>query len=154
MFTQNRNAAKAYATTSLESSAMAANPHKLIAMLYDGALIAILKAEHHMKNKEIIEKNSAINKATDIILMGLDASLNVEAGGEISDNLHALYTFMCQELVLSNLHNDQKKLRVVYDLLLDLKNTWDAIAPNSVKSVPAMPFGENINPSSFIPASA
>jgi flagellar secretion chaperone FliS len=129
MYTNIKNAAKTYATTNLESGAIAANPHKLIAMLFEGAMIAILKAENHMVKKEVAAKSLAINKATDIILMGLDASLNMEAGGEIGENLHALYTYMSQQLVLANLHNDQSKLKEVYGLLLDLKNTWDAIAP-------------------------
>jgi flagellar protein FliS len=131
MFNTYKNPAKAYASTNIESNAIAANPHKLIAMLYEGALIAILQAEHHMKQNNVLEKSAAITKATDIILMGLDASLNIEEGGEIGENLHALYSYMCQELILCNLHNDVKKLKEVYALMLDLKNTWDAIAPKA-----------------------
>lgn len=135
MFNTFTNPAKAYATTNLESSAIAANPHKLIAMLYEGALISILKAIHHMSKNEIAEKNAAINKASDIILMGLDASLNVEDGGDLGENLHALYSYMSQQLMFANLSNDQAQLMQVYDLLLDLKKTWDAIAPTVDKTL-------------------
>ena len=56
MFNTYKNPAKAYASTNIESNAIAGNPHKLIAMLYEGALIAILQAEHHMKQNNVIEK--------------------------------------------------------------------------------------------------
>ena len=156
MFNTYKNPAKAYASTNIESNAIAGNPHKLIAMLYEGALIAILQAEHHMKQNNVIEKSAAINKASDIILMGLDASLNLEQGGEIGENLHALYSYMCQQLILCNLHNDISKLKEIYNLILDLKNAWDAIAPR-VETKPSMSALniQNANPASnYIPVSA
>ena len=157
MFNTYKNPAKAYASTNIESNAIAGNPHKLIAMLYEGALIAILQAEHHMKKNNVLEKSAAISKASDIILMGLDASLNMEEGGEIGQNLHALYSYMCQQLIICNLHNDVNKLKEIYALLLDLKNTWDAIAPQAEnKSLAANAFAASSAPqtSSFTPASA
>jgi flagellar protein FliS len=157
MFNTYKNPAKAYASTNIESNAIAGNPHKLIAMLYEGALIAILQAEHHMKKNNVLEKSAAISKASDIILMGLDASLNMEEGGEIGQNLHALYSYMCQQLIMCNLHNDVNKLKEIYALLLELKNTWDAIAPQAEnKSLAANAFAASSAPqtSSFTPASA
>jgi flagellar protein FliS len=157
MFNTYKNPAKAYASTNIESNAIAGNPHKLIAMLYEGALIAILQAEHHMKKNNVLEKSAAISKASDIILMGLDASLNMEQGGEIGQNLHALYSYMCQQLIMCNLHNDVNKLKEIYALLLDLKNTWDAIAPQAEnKSLAANAFVTASAPqtSTFTPASA
>ena len=157
MFNTYKNPAKAYASTNIESNAIAGNPHKLIAMLYEGALIAILQAEHHMKKNNVMEKSAAISKASDIILMGLDASLNMEEGGEIGQNLHALYSYMCQQLIMCNLHNDVNKLKEIYALLLELKNTWDAIAPRAEsKSLAANAFAAGSAPqtSTFTPASA
>lgn len=157
MFNTYKNPAKAYASTNIESNAIAGNPHKLIAMLYEGALVAILQAEHHMKQNNVMEKSAAIIKANDIILMGLDASLNIEEGGEIGQNLHALYSYMCQQLIMCNLHNDVIKLKEIYSLLLDLKNTWDAIAPKVENKLPtsnAFVIAGTPQSSTFTPASA
>lgn len=150
-----KNAAKAYATTNLESEALAASPHKLIAMLFEGAMIAILKAEHHMKEKNIIEKSAAINKASDIILLGLDASLNMDEDTELGENLHALYIYMGERLLFANLHNDLFILKEVYKLLLDLKMTWDQIAPQVNNKMPFnAPLQAGQAVPAFIPASA
>jgi len=81
----------------------------------------------------------------------------MEEGGEIGQNLHALYSYMCQQLIMCNLHNDVNKLKEIYALLLELKNTWDAIAPQAEnKSLAANAFAASSAPqtSSFTPASA
>jgi len=108
-----------------------------------------------MKLNNVLEKSAAITKASDIILMGLDASLNIEEGGEIGQNLHALYAYMCQELIMCNLHNDVNKLKGIYALMLDLKNTWDAIAPkvDNKSAIPNLPYGGTGTASSYSPVS-
>jgi len=62
MFGTSRNSAQAYASVGLQTGAIAASPHKLIAMLLEGAMIAILKARKHMQAGKKKKKGSAINK--------------------------------------------------------------------------------------------
>ncbi len=40
----SHNAARAYASVGVQTGALSGSPHKLISMLFDGAMIAILKA--------------------------------------------------------------------------------------------------------------
>jgi len=131
MFGSNRSAAKAYARVGLETGVTAASPHKLIGMLFDGAMIAILRAQTHMQAGQITEKGQAISKAISIIDSGLHASLNLEAGGEVAQNLDALYGYMTQQLTQAHLRNDPALLQEVHGLLGDLKSAWDAIAPQA-----------------------
>ena len=131
MFGSSRNAAQAYAKVGLETGVIAASPHKLIAMLFEGALVAILKAENHMRAGEIAEKGRAISHAMNIINHGLRASLNHKEGGEIADNLEALYAYMTERLGQAHLKNDPALLQEVYKLLSDLKSAWDAIDPKT-----------------------
>lgn len=131
MFGSNRSAAKAYARVGLETGVTAASPHKLIGMLFDGAMIAILRAQNHMQAGQITEKGQAISKAISIIDSGLHASLNLEAGGEVAQNLDALYGYMTQQLTQAHLRNDPALLQEVHGLLGDLKSAWDAIDPQA-----------------------
>lgn len=131
MFGSNRSAAKAYARVGLETGVTAASPHKLIAMLFDGAMIAILRAQNHMQAGQIAEKGQAISKAISIIDSGLHASLNLEAGGEMAKNLDALYGYMTQQLAQAHLKNDPALLQEVHGLLSGLKSAWDAIDPQA-----------------------
>ena len=83
MFGSTPRGVNAYAKVGLETNISSASPHKLIVMLYDGALVAILKALANMKAGNIAEKGKAISHAIAIIDNGLRASLDREAGGQI-----------------------------------------------------------------------
>ncbi len=138
MFGTARNSAQAYASVGLQTGAIAASPHKLIAMLLEGAMVAILKARKHMQTGEVLEKGKAVNHAISIIDSGLRGSLNLKEGGEIATNLSALYSYMSQKLSEAHLKNDPKLLQEVYKLLADLKTTWDSIDPKHPTNATAM----------------
>jgi flagellar protein FliS len=123
--------AKAYAKVGVESGALGADPHKLIAMLYQGALLAIANAKNGMMRKDIPAKGAAISKAITIIDEGLNASLDKKVGGELANNLGSLYDYMSRRLLTANLNNDMAALDEVARLLTDLKGAWDGIRPTN-----------------------
>jgi flagellar protein FliS len=112
----------------METGVAAADPHQLIVMLFDGALLAIAKAGSAMQQKQIAEKGQAISQAIDIIANGLQASLNFSAGDELANRLAALYDYMCKRLVHANLNNDAAALSEVGRLLGEIKSAWEEIA--------------------------
>lgn len=120
--------AQAYAKVGMETGVVAANPHRLILMLFDGALLAVTKAGNAMQQERIADKGQAISQAIDIISNGLGASLNFSAGDELANRLAALYDYMCTRLLHANVHNDQAALTEVNHLLGEIKSAWEAIA--------------------------
>jgi flagellar protein FliS len=123
----------------METGVLAANPHRLIVMLFEGALSAISLASKHMETGNVEEKGKAIGKATNIIMSGLCAALNMEAGGEIATNLYELYHYMARRLLQANIHNDAAILDEVRRLLLEIKEAWDTIgeSQNAAESASA-----------------
>ncbi len=128
MFVAKRSAAQAYAQIGVETGVAAASPHKLIVMLFDGAMLAISNAGLHMQRKEIADKGRAISNAIDIISCGLKASLDKKSGGELAQNLDSLYDYMCTRLIHANRHNDKQALDEVTRLLGEIKSAWEQIA--------------------------
>lgn len=124
----------AYTSVGLETGVQDADPHKLILMLYQGALLAIASARNQMLRKEIAGKGASITKAIAIIDEGLKASLDRNAGGELAQNLSALYDYMCQRLLVANLKNDVAALDEVSHLLSELKGAWETIRPVAAAS--------------------
>ncbi|SOY69378.1 FilS: flagellar biosynthesis; Belongs to the fliS family [Cupriavidus taiwanensis] len=122
-----RASANAYAQVGVQTGAMSASPHKLIAMLYDGARAAIARARFHLEGGNIAERGNAISKAIDIIDNGLRAVLDHDVGGEISANLEALYEYMVRRLMLANLRSDAALLSEVDTLLESLASAWAQI---------------------------
>lgn len=127
-----RNAANAYSTVSIETGVLAADPHKLIVLLFDGAITAVCNATQQMEAGNIPEKGRSISHAIAIVEGGLRASLNKEAGGDLARNLDSLYGYMIRELLLANHKNDLAKLAEVKKLLAELREAWEQIAPAKV----------------------
>ncbi len=125
----NTTASNAYAKVGMESGVMGSDPHKLILMLYQGALLAISAAKNQILRKEIAAKGKSISHAILIIDTGLKCSLDKNVGGELAQNLSALYDYMCQRLVIANLKNDTAALDEVSRLLTELKGAWEEIRP-------------------------
>ena len=122
------NSAQTYAKVGVETAVAAADSHQLIVMLFDGALLAIAKAEGFMRQGMIAEKGEAVSRAIDIIANGLRASLDFSAGDELAGRLAGLYDYMGLRLVHANLKNDLGALQEVGRLLGEIKSAWEEIA--------------------------
>lgn len=127
MFTQ-AHAINQYTKVGIETGVVAANPAKLVVMLYEGAVVAAHSAIHHMNKKEISQKSAMVSKAIMIIESGLRLSLDKSAGGEIAQSLDALYAYMSDRLYIANIRNQPEAIEEVIHLLNDLKAAWESIA--------------------------
>ena len=137
MFGSMKSGANAYAKVGVETGVLAASPHKLIVMLFEGAMVALGTASRQMAAGDIAGKGKSISKAIAIIEDGLRASLDRKAGGEIAANLDALYEYMTSRLVMANRDNQPELLDEVARLLAELKGAWDAIgAANGAAAQP------------------
>ena len=120
-------AANAYTQVGLETGVSDADPHKLILMLFDGALFSIATASAAIERNDIPGKGQAISKAIEIINDGLKISLDYEAGGELAERLGALYDYMTSRLIYANIHSSRPTLDEVGGLLRDIKGAWESI---------------------------
>lgn len=151
MFGSAQKGAGAYAKVGVETGVSTASPHKLIVMLFEGALIAVGTAQQHMKSGNVSAKGQAISKAIMIIDGGLRASLDKKTGGDIATNLDALYEYMSGQLLKANIKNDMSFLDEVYRLLKELKDAWEAIGdtPDKIPQIaepPAAPAADPLAP--------
>lgn len=115
-----------YKQVGIRAGASSADPHQLIVMLYDGALERIAIAKGAIERGDIEEKGIKIGKVI-VIIDGLRASLDKNAGGDIAENLDSLYDYMQRRLFEANLTNDLEGLSEVSGLLKDIKSAWAEI---------------------------
>ncbi len=123
---RNLSAAQQYGSMDLQSKIDHANPHQLIQMLIDGAIVRIKAAEGHMQRNEVAQKGEMISKAIAII-NGLRNSVDMNKGGEIAANLDDLYAYMEMRLLQANNDNVSEHLTETLDLLNEIKSAWDSI---------------------------
>lgn len=120
------NGLKQYQSINTQTSITDADPHKLIQLLYNGALERINMAKARMQAKDFEGKGKLISKSIEII-GGLRGFLDFEKGGELSERLDALYEYMERTLFEANAKNDVAKLDEVAGLLRQIKDGWDGI---------------------------
>ncbi len=106
-----------------QNHVLSASPEQILLMLYDGAIRFTRQAIAGLEDDNLPHFHHGIKKSMAII-SEFSNSLDHRIGGEIAENLDALYNFMIRELTLANLHKDADKLRVVEKLLVDLRATW------------------------------
>lgn len=118
----------AYGKDSLRSELSAADPHRIIQMLMQGALDRLAKAKGQIERRDLAGKSETITRASAII-MSLSASLDMDVGGEVAQNLASLYDYMNNRLQDANVTLDTKAIDEVSFLLSEIKEAWDQIRP-------------------------
>ena len=96
---------------------------RLIVLLYEGAISFLTKAQACLQEGDIPGASNFINRAQDII-DELNASLNMEQGGDIASNLRRLYLFMGDQLVKAKIKADTEPIKDVVRMLTTLNEAW------------------------------
>ena len=120
------SAIQSYSNVKVHSGVEEASPHRLIQMLFEGALERIAQAKGAMAQNQIARKGELIGKAVNIV-GGLQGSLNDREGGDLALNLDGLYDYVIRRLVQANHENKPEYLDECGRLLSEIKLAWDAI---------------------------
>ena len=113
----------AYQSVAAHGGVAAADPHRLIVMLMDGALERIAQARGCMQHGASGDKNGLLSSAVAIV-DELRCSLDLKAGGTIAANLEDLYDYICRQLVKANASNRVGILDEVTQLLNEIRMAW------------------------------
>ena len=117
------NGVKAYKETSVATQGTT----RLVVMLYDGAIKFLKRAIADVEAQDWAGKGRNLSKAQDIIYE-LNAVLDMEAGGEVAENLRSLYSYIWKRISEANLKKDAEIIREVIGLLGHLQEGFKAIS--------------------------
>jgi len=129
---RNSAAMNQYKQVGIQASVENADPHTLIQMLFDGAIERLNMAKMHMQQGNVALKGENISRAISIV-DGLRTSLDMKKGGEIAENLEALYDYMQRQLLAANLENKLQNIDEVLSLIGEIRAGWMAI-PQDVRN--------------------
>ena len=121
----------------LETRILSADPLELVSLLYQGALDAVHDARNYLAEGDIQARSQSICKVTAIV-SELEASLNHQAGGSISQGLAELYQYIRLRLLDANIRQDDAMLGEVQALLATMAEAWRGIQKSSEQRNTAM----------------
>ncbi len=120
-------AMKSYGQVKVLAGVQDASSHRLIAMLYEGLLTRISQAKGAMLQKDLENKSQKVTEAMNIVV-GLREFLDLESGGELAQNLDALYEYVQRTLLQAHIKNDADKLDECRELLGQVSEAWTEIS--------------------------
>lgn len=114
-----------------------ASPTRLVQIMFEHVLSELATAkgcmariQNNLPVKDVIAKGKAIGKAIRL-LNQLNASLDMERGLEVAQNLRALYVYMLARLTQANVTNDAQAVAEVVSLVQKVKGGWDQIVTDA-----------------------
>lgn len=122
---------KNYQKEALKTRVAGADRYEIIQMLMAGAIEKMVHAKVAIEKKHFEAKSEHLSKASAII-EALRGCLDFDVGGEVTENLYSLYTYMIDRLIDASIKNDADIVTEVSNLLKEIKSAWDTI-PHDVR---------------------
>ena len=126
---QSSLSALAAPSDGVESHTASLSGYDLVTLLYDGFLEHLHLAVQATERGDVCAKVCYIGKSLQILTEGLQANLDIKAGGDLAKNLDALYGYCGVRLIQANAKNDPAILREVYRLIEPLVVAWKQNRP-------------------------
>ncbi len=120
---------KQYANNYVETAVSEATPHKLVEMLYEGAIKNMNLAKVFIEQKNYEKKSVHINKAL-AILNALRAGVDLKKGADVAQNLYDLYDYCYHRLFKASAQNDIEMLNEVLEHITLVSEGWKEMPDN------------------------
>lgn len=121
-------AIQTYARIDVESAVMSASPAKLISLLFEAILSALIRARLFLQAGDIPGKCQALSKAINIITTSLSVAANGNHDNKEIDDLSMQFLYMQHRLLQANLNNDIAGIEEVETLLRKISEAWQEMS--------------------------
>ncbi|MFK8053596.1 MAG: flagellar export chaperone FliS [Woeseiaceae bacterium] len=129
MYAPLSDPAKLYQSSAAEHAVDTDDGYTLIRKLLTRLMARLGMARHCLSENNVASKGEHLTRAIEIISV-LQVAIDEQHSPELAGNLVSLYDYAARRLLHANLHNDLAALDEVEGLLREVKDAWDAIAPN------------------------
>lgn len=126
MIGNNGAALRQYQSVDVATRVAGADRNELIGILLGGALQRLAMARGCIERGDAAGRGEALSRVLGI-LEALTASLDFDAGGDLAEDLAALYDYMGRRVLRANLDASVEAVDEVVHLLRDLRETWGEV---------------------------
>lgn len=114
------------ATEAYASTAAMATPLRSVIMLYDGVIRLVRGAKRAIEENRIEDRFNLTQKASKIVL-GLQASLDWEHGGDVTPTLHGFYNTIFMRLQQVNYRNSAEICDDIVQAMENVRDSWTEV---------------------------
>jgi flagellar protein FliS len=132
-----------FATYQTVTSNTVVSQEEILLKLFDGLLKFLSFARRGIENGSPAKRGENISKAIKII-NELECALDMDAGGDIAQNLSSLYGYMIDRLTTANIKSDLEALNEVTNLCTQIKEGFENTRQPSVRR-PQLPIANTPN---------
>ena len=110
------------------------SPHKMIALLFSGAIekLGVMVLAMEQQNQQL--KGECASKAIAIV-NGMRDCLDMQQGSELVNSLNSLYSFAARDIFRANYENDMPAVMEVRDMLATVQQSWNKMPQASGEQV-------------------
>lgn len=108
-------------------------PLELVVMLYDGAIRFANEAREALIRRDIRARQHSISRTLDIV-SELQATLDMNTGGDLAAQLDHLYLFVRDRLIDASVRQDARPLEEAIRVLSTLREGWVSISASQTRS--------------------
>jgi flagellar protein FliS len=103
-----------------------ADPHRLVALLYEEGVGALRAAAWAAEKGKPAVKSERVSRAT-AVMFALESGLDFERGGEISRTLATFYHGLRQQIIHASVGHDPAPFRNAADSLAEIASAWQTV---------------------------
>jgi flagellar protein FliS len=92
------------------------------------------RAVHYIQAKEHVQAHNCLDKAGELIT-AFRAALDMKAGGEISENLDALYDFFFRQIIDADIKKDASVIEAILPQIAELRDAFTQISTTPKEGV-------------------
>lgn len=120
------DAYQSYQAVNLSAQTAQASPVQLVLVLMDGLLDELARARGHVQARRFEQKAQSLEKCVAII-NGLSSALDMDAGGEVVQNLARLYDYCAERLFRAGVELDVGIIDEVVRLITQIRSGWQGV---------------------------
>jgi flagellar protein FliS len=118
--------AATYRQIDLAGRTTGADPHRLVALLYEEGVAALRAAAFAAEKRRFAVKSERIARAT-AVLFALEAGLDFDKGGDVSRSLATFYHALRQQVLQASIGNDPQPFRDAAQSLEEIAGAWASV---------------------------
>jgi len=127
----------------IKTNVQTAGRMDLVIMCYERIIQSLKEAKNYFQDEQFEKKGQVFQNALDII-DELRCSLDYEKGGQIADNLNAIYGYITGRLLQGNIDKDLTVFDEAIQIMSELKEAWDQIVSGCMDNIPSIAVPDSI----------